>query len=353
VQNLQKTLTYTSLVFAKSRRSGTALALLLAFLRCAVPASGQVEIRRADQPAFTIESAEVADLSGLTWIEGNRFAAVSDKRKIVQYLTLEIDPATGRITAGELGKVVPVTGTASDFEAIAWVASEKAFYLAAERPGAILRVASGATRMPVPPSLAGARMNLGLESLTWNGVAKQFWIANEEALQRDGPVSSAETGTLVRLQKLNSRFRPLAQYAWRTEPASFRYHGAGSGVSDLCLLPGGQLIVLERGFGLGGLQLRLFLADFRGATEVSKIAALPADEVVPARKIPLYHEATGFTNFEGLALGPELTDGRRSLIVVADSNGTSTHTFRALTIRGASEKPRPVSAAPGATRTIP
>jgi hypothetical protein len=229
-----------------------------------------------------------------------------------------------------------VPANASDFEGLAWVPTEKAFYLSAEEGNSVIRFVPGArtaTTLPMPAIFAKARPNLSLESLTWSEATRQFWIANEEALASDGPVSSAVAGTLVRLQKFDAKFRPLAQYAWRTEPAAFRYGNAGSGVSDLCQLPNGQLIVLERGFAEGGLHLRLFLAGFTGATDISRWPRLDGATPVTAGKTFLFEETTGFINFEGLTLGPPLANGWRSLIVIADSNGTSTHTFLALKLR--------------------
>jgi hypothetical protein len=49
----------------------------------------------------------------------------------------------------------------------------------------------------------------------------------------------------------------------------------------------------------------------------------------------LFQESTGFINFEGITLGPSLAGGWRSLILVADSNGTSRHTFLALKVKTA------------------
>ena len=66
---------------------------------------------------------------------------------------------------------------------------------------------------------------------------------------------------------------------------------------------------------------------------VSRLPSLAATDCIPARKILLLDRATGFINFEGLALGPKLADGTRSLIVIADSNGGPTHTFLPLKIR--------------------
>ena len=300
-------------------------------------AAQSVEIKAAEGPrTFVIENSSVSDLSGIAWLGNDAFAAVSDKRNVIQLLTLKIDKTTGAITSGQFDAPAEVPAKVRDFEGVAWVSAEKAFYISAETGSSVIRFVPGAPTvrsLPVPAIFARARPNLSLESLTWNDTARQFWIANEEALEPDGPVSSREAGTIVRLQKLDAKFRPLAQYAWRTEPAAFRYGHAGSGVSDLCLLPDRHLIVLERGFSAGGLHLRLFLADFAGATDTTRISALARAECVVAKKTLLFEEMTGFINFEGLTLGPALEDGSRSLIVVADSNGTSTHTFLALKVR--------------------
>ena len=306
------------------------------------------------QESFALESSAVTDLSGLVWTGGDSFCAVADHPNVLVPLTLKIDPATGRIASGEIGEPIPVPADARDFEGVAYVAAAKTFYISAETGGAVLRFRPGqprAERLPVPPIFAQARKNLSLESMTWSDTAKQFWIANEEALVPDGPLATADSGSLVRLQRFDAKFRPTAQYAWRTEPAAFRFHGAGSGVADLCVLPDGGLIVLERGFGAGGLHLRLYLADFQNATDTSRLPSLAAADCIPARKILLLDRATGFVNFEGLALGPKLADGTRSLVLIADSNGGTTHTFLPLKIRLAaagrsSEKPAKGSSGP-------
>ena len=312
--------------------------MLLSLLGAAVAARAQeVSIEPAKGSAhFDLDNANISDLSGITWMGGDLFAAVSDKRNVIQLIRLQIDHETGGIIAGEFGDVSNVPSAAADFEGIAWVAAEKAFYLSAETGNAVLRYvpeSASVRTLPVPAVFSKARRNLSLESLTWDPTTREFWIANEEALTPDGPVSSREAGSVVRLQKLDRKARPLAQYAWRTEPASFRYGNAGSGVSDLCVLPTGQLIVLERGFAEAGLHLRLFLADVSKATNTARLPALADANIQVASKTLLFEKTTGFTNFEGLTLGPELADGWRSLIVIADSNGAARHSFFALRVR--------------------
>ena len=292
--------------------------------------------RAGGSEGFVLESSAVTDLSGLTWLGGEQFVAVSDKQPALIPITLKIDRTTGRIETAASGAAIRVPSELRDFEGVAYVASTKAFFISAESGPAVLRFVPGAPRVErfsVPPIFAQHRRNLSLEALTWSDTLRQFWIANEEALKPDGPLADSSAGTLVRLQRLDAKFRPLGQFAWRTEPAAMRYAGAGSGVSDLCLLPGGELIVLERSFGFGGLHLRLFRADFSKATDTSRLPALDGANVVPAGKELLYSQATGFTNYEGLALGPVLADGSRSLVVVADSNGGTLHHFLALKIR--------------------
>ena len=306
------------------------------FLVHSAVAQRAVVARVEGQDGFALESDEVTDLSGLVWTGGDSFVAVSDHANALVPLKLQIDPATGRIVRGEIGVPIPVPTDASDFEGVTYVAATQAFYISAETGNAVVRFRPGqarAERLPVPPIFAQARKNLSLESITWSDTTRQFWIANEETLTPDGPLASASAGSLVRLQRLDAKFRPVAQFAWRTEPAAFRFHGAGSGVSDLCALPDGSLIVLERGFGTGGLHVRLFLADFQNATDTSRLPALAGVEVVAARKILLLDQTTGFTNFEGLALGPKLADGTRSLILIADSNGGTTHALLPLKLR--------------------
>ncbi len=307
------------------------LPLLAAFAHASPPLSIE---HVAGQAGFTLEG-EITDLSGITWTGGAEFFAVSDKTNVLLPVTLRIDPASGVIQSGEFGAPIPVAAGHWDFEGVTYVAATRQFYIATELPPGILsfrRGAPAAKAMPLPPIFLKARENLSMESITWDDTVRKFWTANEEALEPDGPISNATAGTFVRLLNLDANFHPIAQFAWRTEPAAMRF-GGGSGVSDLLLLPNGTLIVLERGFGTGGLHLRLYAADLRGATDVSGIAALAGAKFAPAKKTLLFEETTGFFNFEGLTLGPPLADGARSLIVIADSNGGTRHLFLPLKIR--------------------
>jgi hypothetical protein len=88
-------------------------------------------------------------------------------------------------------------------------------------------------------------------------------------------------------------------------------------------LPGGQLLVLERSAGLIAypdldFRNRIYLVDLAGATDVTGLASIASGSFTPAAKTLLWEGFFGDDNFEGIALGPELAGGGRSLLLVSD-----------------------------------
>ena len=174
-----------------------------------------------------------------------------------------------------------------------------------------------------------------MEALTRDPLSRRLWTANEDTLTPDGAVSSDQAGGVVRLQEFDADGRALRQFAWRTETSGLRVCGSGTGVSGLCLLPDGSLIVMERVVIGVYLEVRLYLAGFAGATDTARLPALAGVNFTPAQKTLLFKKATGLTNYEGIAAGPVLTDGSRALLLVADSGTSTRHTFMALRLAGA------------------
>ena len=84
--------------------------------------------------------------------------------------------------------------------------------------------------------------------------------------------------------------------------------------------------------------MKIFRADTTAATDVSRIPRLDGAEYTPAAKALVFSKATLAVNFEGIALGPALASGWRSLILIADSGGGSTHHLMPLRIRWTAEK---------------
>jgi hypothetical protein len=304
------------------------------FATCAPPVLAETRIEAIPgQSSFTAHYKKASDFSGLTWIKGERYYAVSNQAKAMFPLRIELERGTGAISAVHFDEKISVKHKFDDFEGIAWVPDRERLYISSESHHGIIGYdteGDAQFAVEVPAVFQNARRNKSLESLTFSAGA--MWTANEDTLDGDGPKSSAGQGALVRLQKFDGRFRPAAQFAYRTESSVLRSEGGGTGVTDLCALPNGELLVLERVVS-AGLAVKIFRVDFSGATDTSKVASLKETEVTPVKKTLLFERLTLATNYEGVALGPELDGGWRSLILIADNGGGAKHHFMPLRIR--------------------
>jgi hypothetical protein len=296
-------------------------------------AAAQIQIEAVPgQSSFKLDYEKATDFSGITWVAADQFYAVSNRDRAIFPLRLTI-AGTGLISRVHVGARIPVKTTLNDFEGIAYWPAGDRLYVSTERPAGIVgtdRLGDATFHITVPEVFNRARRNKSLESLAFGAGA--FWTANEDAIERDGEPSSAGKGALIRLQKFDERLRPVAQFAYRSDTSLLRVSDSGTGVTDLAVLPNGRLLVLERVVGLG-LIARIYLVDFEDAIDTTKIAAFGGSEVVPVKKTLLFERSTGRDNFEGIALGPELEDGWRSLILIADSGGGVHHILMPLRIR--------------------
>ena len=98
-----------------------------------------------------------------------------------------------------------------------------------------------------------------------------------------------------------------------------------NGLTELLTVGGGQILSLERYFGLSGYSARIYQVAVGAATDTSRIQSFKGQltMVEPVKKkllldlselgIPLY-------NLEGMTLGPQLPDGSKSVVLVSDDN---------------------------------
>ena len=314
-------------------------------------------------PVALADGASVAphELSGLTWVPGtSSYFAVSDDQPILYQLDVAIDATTGVIQAATTAASLGLTrsdGTpfpaARDIEGVALGPGGTSVFISDES-GPTIREQSldtGRTLAEIGPASAPAlavfanqRTNLGWESLARAPDSGVFWTANEEALTVDGPSGAGNKNTLVRLQQLATDLTPLSQWAYRVsgDIVADTVANTNAGVSDLVALPGGQLLVLERSAGLVSypdidLRSRIFLVDFSGASDVTGIAALTAGGFTEVAKTLLWEGLFPDDNFEGIALGPMLANGDRSLLLVSDDGAGLNTSLYALRIVGVPE----------------
>jgi len=300
------------------------------------------------------------ELSGVTWVPGtSEYWAVSDDQPGLQHLSVSIDPATGEITSGTTVGALALTRSdggplpaSRDLEGIA-LSADGASVFVSDEGGIRIRqhsLATGRALAEIGPATAPAlavfasqRTNLGWESLARAPDTGLLYTANEEALTVDGPSGAGATSTKVRLQALTPGGVSAGQWGYTVsgDIVEGTVGNVNAGVSDLVALPGGSLLVLERSAGLvsGSLDFRdrIFLVDVTGATDVTGRASLTAGGYVPAAKTLLWEGFFPDDNFEGIALGPLLPNGDRSLLLVSDDGAGFDQSLLALRLIGVPE----------------
>ncbi|MFF4183301.1 esterase-like activity of phytase family protein [Streptomyces sp. NPDC001691] len=275
----------------------------------------------------------VGNLSGLAVDTDGTVAALSDRSRLFG-LTV------GRGPVAAPTRVVPLAderGAPLDSEAVV-VERDGSRLITSETEPSVRRYDRDGRplgRLPVPDALRVAPAGRAVTNATFEGLALQpgghTLVASMEApLSGDG--KDAAGRSLVRFQTWHrggptNGFRLAGQYAYPAEP--------NAGVSEITAAGDGRLLVLERGFTAGvGNTVRLFLADPRGASDVSGVENLPG-RARAVRKTLLADLAAcpslGATarqpqpnplldNIEGVAVTGRTGDGRLRLLLVSDDN---------------------------------
>lgn len=338
----------------------------------ATPAGPAVELLgTAELPTgFRFGDTEVGGLSALVYDAGRGvYLALSDDRSQTdpaRFYTLTIDLGDGRLADGDVvfTGVTVLTHDGATFaagsldpEGLAPAAGGE-LYVSSEGgadagiPPFVRRFradGSEAGELPLPAQLMpapaapgqgafGVRDNLALESLAASPDGRWLFTASESALAQDGPVADVGVAAAARLVVFDlatgTAVRQLVYPldALTVAPAAPDGLRVG-GLVELAAVDAGRLLALERQFALGtGFAVRLYTVSLDGADDVSALpslasspAAVPAPRPVSKRLLAdlgalLAERGVALDNLEGMAFGPPLADGRRTLVLVADNN---------------------------------
>jgi hypothetical protein len=322
------------------------------------PASGLTIIGSYMLPEQTIGEARdvIAELSG-AWYDADtkQLLLVSDRRDRSAIFTMDVEVSPEvRLVPKTLTMVEPaVPQRTLDLEGIARAPNGHLFLSSEGEPVNPDEAAPGiyeytragrfVSRLDLPAAYAGLQSNAGLEGLSASPSGRRLFAAAEASLRQDGAVASFEAGSLTRLlaYELGSRDRPR-EYAYRTEAVPRLPGGVPAigtnGVSEILAVGEDDLLVLERAFVEGrgpgapsANTIRIFHvrltrdADVSGRwsllTEppgavLSKTLLLDLDTIVPK----LVERLGRLENFEAMTFGPDLPDGRRTLVLISDNN---------------------------------
>lgn len=295
--------------------------------------------------------------SGITHIEGDRYALVSDKQEADGWTEVSI----GFLPSADIDKVqfvgkhydAQTTDKARDSEGIVFV-PEQGFFVCAENDQQILSLSEEgkplgkALAVPTCFSKENIFPNYGFESLAYNRENSIFWTTTEQGLKSDVSAPSSPENpqpTLLRLQSFDANLKPLHQYAYKTDAPIIKKSGRhyAFGVSEMLVVNDTTLLVMERelnipkNYNRSKCYIRIYSVNperQQPITDTSKPLSELDESVFLSKKL-VCSFSTGFrlfgkknlANYEGMCLGPKQDGSRQCIILVADSQNRAGNAF--------------------------
>lgn len=373
------------------------LTIFLAFSLLAGAQDWKV-VRENPQKAFP-KTVAAGNYSGIAHLHDDIYAVVSDKSDSALYFNFRIlvNPKTGELEKVEsLGFTERTDGTLNDGKP--WLGQEKGFdheAIVKVSDSTLVIASEGYCRLkeyPILPISAdtakvGYRQNLwesrwpssdfypnyNFESLAFDSVHQYLWTIPESTLRKDGQPATPQNGLAnqLRLMRLNwgkmkedsnkeecseqesskKDFRYMMTYAYQMDQPSTHKKADiyVMGVSELCALPDGQLLVLEREAFIPKIKIgafckcKLYLINPLNSEEFALKEKFSSDtpflkkRLLAEWKTGLSLSKRSFANYEGMCLGPKLEDGSQVVILLSDSQdqyaGVLKDWFKTIVIR--------------------
>ena len=373
------------------------LTIFLAFSLLAGAQDWKV-VRENSQKAFP-KTVAAGNYSGIAHLHDDIYAVVSDKSDSALYFNfrIQVNPKTGELEQVEnLGFTERTDGTLNDGKP--WLGLEKGFdheaivkvsdstlVIASEgycrlKEYPILPISADTAKVGYPQNLWESRWpssdfypNYNFESLAFDSVHQYLWTIPESTLRKDGQPATPQNGLANRLrlmrlnwgkmkedsnkeeysEQVNSKkdSRYMTTYAYQMDQPSTHKKADiyVMGVSELCALPDGQLLVLEREAFIPKIKIgafckcKLYLINPLNSEEFSMKEKFSSDtpflkkRLLTEWKTGLSLSKRSFANYEGMCLGPMLEDGSQVVILLSDSQdqyaGVLKDWFKTIVIR--------------------
>ncbi|WP_233904825.1 esterase-like activity of phytase family protein [Segatella copri] len=373
------------------------LTMFLAFSLLAEAQDWKV-VRENSQKAFP-KTVAAGNYSGIAHLHDDIYAVVSDKSDSALYFNfrIQVNPKTGELEQVEnLGFIERTDGTLNDGKP--WQGQEKGFdheAVVKVSDSTLVIASEGYCRLkeyPILPTSADAAKvgyqqnlwesrwpssdfypNYNFESLAFDSVHQYLWTIPESTLRKDGQPATPQNGLAnqLRLMRLNwgkmkedsnkeeyneqvsSKKAPryMTTYAYQMDQPSTHKKADiyVMGVSELCVLPDGQLLVLEREAFIPKIKIgafckcKLYLINPLNSEEFSMKEKFSSDtpflkkRLLTEWKTGLSLSKRSFANYEGMCLGPMLEDGSQVVILLSDSQdqyaGVLKDWFKTIVIR--------------------
>ena len=182
---------------------------------------------------------------------------------------------------------------------------------------------------PVVGAAVGVRNNLGFEALSLTPDGRYLLAGTENGLAQESPAAAPGVSSRTRLLRWDlERGGDPEEFLYVVEAVSVTPPEPAevivNGLVEMIALDREALLTLERQWVPGvGIEMKLYAVSLAGAPNVAAVDP-PATQALPtATKTLLLDFAKlglPLDNFEGMAFGPPLADGRRALVLVSDDN---------------------------------
>jgi hypothetical protein len=195
----------------------------------------------AQRPQRFHKQLPPGNYSGIAPLGDNRYALVSDKTESDGFyvVRIDIDTIKGRITLLENEGFRSSGLHNRDMEGVCYCPASRTLFICGEKDNEVYeyRLDGQRTgrRLLMPEAFKQADRNYGIESLTYDTLRHLFFVTTERVLKGD---------SLLRIQTFGDDLMPRRQYLYRPDGPLTGKHFYG--VSELCALADGRLLVLER-----------------------------------------------------------------------------------------------------------
>ena len=302
-------------------------------------------VRSLPQKHF-INTMPRGNYSGIARVDDDVYALVSDKSDSALFFNvrLYISKQTGEILQAEyLGESGRADAPGLDNEAIARV-SDSTVVVASEEKCRLKEY-----RIDGKPWEGSRKQwewsmptdnfwpNYSFESLAYDSLNHRLWTVNESTMRLDGkPATTSDPhNNVLRLISFDwtDRTKAPVSYLYRMDmPTTMKTAQTYTmGVSELCALPDGRLLVLEREAFVPKVKVGAFCQCKLYVVSPSVETPYPLDKKAESGA-PFVHKrlltswrttltivSQNWANYEGMCIGPRLENGDLVLILVSDS----------------------------------